>query len=697
MRTVFLICSILRNTKTVYIRRTPGETKCMQIKTHYDRSDAAGDHLHAAVSGKQDLRKPFPNFAEAPDTPLAQADKTTDLNGRVCEKVKTMDKKEILKEKANRLPLLPGVYIMHNKDGDIIYIGKAKKLKNRVSQYFGAGNQHDSKVKAMVRQVHDFEYIVTDSEYEALVLECSLIKQHTPRYNILLKDDKGYHYIRISPGEYKTITECKQRLDDGAQYIGPYTSGYIVKETVDEVNRLFGLIQCTRKFPNDIGKGRPCLNYYIKQCCAPCRGKISAESYSELVGEAIDYIKSGKSLSVSQLTRQMEEYAENLEFEKAARIRNRITALKKIGEKQKVVASKVPYQDVVALAQHTGKICFEVFRFKEARLYDRESFTFDWSESPDSARFEFLRAFYSMRPDIPAQITIDGEIADRELIAKWLNEKSGRPVRIVAPQKGEQFRLVEMCRSNAAENLAQQIGSTGREMAALDELGRLLGLEKTPSYIESYDISNTAGSDNVAAMVVFEDGRPVKSAYRKFAIKGFSGQDDCRSMAEVISRRLQRYADDEQKTDGFGRLLDLILLDGGKGQVAAVRPVVKAFGLDIPVFGLVKDSKHRTRAITDDGSEISISQSRGAFTLCANIQEEVHRFAVTYHRNVRSKKAVSMELTSIKGIGEKKASALLKHFGSADRIKEAGIEQLEAVSGISRENAKKIFMHFHED
>lgn len=599
-----------------------------------------------------------------------------------------------LREKARRLPLLPGVYIMKNKSGTIIYIGKAKQLKNRVSQYFGAGNQHTDKVRTMVSHVEDFEYIITDSEYEALVLECSLIKQHTPRYNILLKDDKGYHYVKISSGDWKRITECKTMVNDGSTYLGPYTSSFVVKQAVDEANKLFQLPQCTRKFPQEFGKGRPCLNYFIKQCCAPCRGKISSEEYEGLVKEAVEYLRGEKSFSSVQLKKQMEQAAENLDFEKAARLRDRINALKRIQEKQKVVASKIQEQDVIALAELSGSGCIEVFRFTSGRLYDRESFLLGPIEGASEARSQFIKAYYTMRDKIPPQVTLDGKIDDMELLSQWLSQKAGRKVKITVPQKGEQYKLTEMCRNNAAETLAQDMGRTGKEAAALDELGRMLGLANTPSYIEAYDISNTAGSDNVAGMVVFEDGRPLKSAYRRFSIKDIVGQDDYGSMKEVIIRRLERYKEQKDTNEGFGRLPDLILLDGGKGHVATIQPVIRQYGLDIPVFGMVKDDKHRTRAITSDGSEIAINSSRSAFTLVSTIQEEVHRFAISFHRQKRSKSSFSSELEKIKGIGPAKAKALLAAFSNINRIKNAGLDELQKAPGMDKASAKAVYEYF---
>lgn len=607
------------------------------------------------------------------------------------------DKRRELRQKAMRLPLSPGVYLMHNKAGEIIYIGKAKALKNRVSQYFGSEKNHDAKVRRMVSNVDWFEYILCDSEFEALVLESSLIKQNQPKYNILLKDDKGYSYIRVSGGPWPRITEVKKVEDDGAKYIGPYLSSWSIKQTIDSARKIFKLPDCTRKFPQDFGKGRPCLNYYIKQCCAPCRGRVSEAEYNEAFQEALDFIKGGSSTSVKALTAKMEEAAENMEFELAARLRDRIAAINKMKERQKVVASRVEEQDVFALAQGETHTAFEVFRFTGGKLSDRESFLTEGCQPDPEARSEFLRQYYAIRDRVPPVVTIDGPVEDAELVARWLSEKRGKSVKLHVPQRGEQAQLVQMCRQNAAESIARQAGSTGRDASALDELRRLLGLEKVPAYIECYDISNLQGGENVAGMVVFENGRPLKSAYRKFKIQTVTGQDDYGSMREVIRRRFTEYYAHQQQGDGegFGRLPDLVLLDGGKGHVAVVQPVLRELGVAVPLFGLVKDDKHRTRAIALSGGEIAIQSNRRAFTLLSTIQDEVHRFAIGYHRQQRKKAAVSSTLTSIPGIGEARAKALLKHFKTVAAIGQADLKELEEAPSMTQPAARRVYQFFH--
>ena len=599
-----------------------------------------------------------------------------------------------LRKKAMALPLLPGVYIMHDKSGAIIYIGKAKALKNRVSQYFGSQHNHAEKVRRMVDNVDWFEYIITDSEFEALILECSLIKQHTPKYNILLKDDKGYSYIRVSPGDWQKLSYVLQKKDDGATYIGPYKSSYYVKSAVDEANKIFMLPTCNRKFPQDFGKARPCLNYHIKQCMAPCTGKVKLADYQESVSQALDFLKGGSGNSIRQLTAQMEEAAENLEFERAARLRDKINAVRRMGDKQKVVANKVLDEDIIAGFSDDGKTCFQVFRFEGGRLFDRESFIVDSGEADTE---EFLLRYYTLRTDIPKQIALDTAPESLDDIGRWLSEKRGSKVTITVPQRGEQAQLVSMCRSNAAEALAQQKGATVREYSVLGELQEVLGLEKLPEYIESYDISNLAGTENVAGMIVYKNGKPLKSAYRKFKIKGFDGQDDYGSMREVLTRRFEEYQKAAPGDEGFGKLPDLILLDGGRGQVRVVREVLQSMGLDVPLFGLVKDDKHRTRAVTDEGHEISISARRQLFAFLSKMQDEVHRFAIGYHHSRRSKNTFRSSLTEIDGVGTVRAKALLKYFRTIDNISKADLEELEAAPKMTKDSAQAVFRYFHPE
>lgn len=603
-------------------------------------------------------------------------------------------KMKILRKKAMSLPLLPGVYIMKNADGEIIYIGKAKALKNRVSQYFGSQNRHPVKVRKMVENVDRFDYIVTGSEFEALVLECSLIKQHSPKYNILLKDDKGYSYIRISDGEYRKISAVFNKKDDGSEYIGPYLSSYSVRQSVDAANKIFKLPQCNKVFPRDFGKSRPCLNYYISQCCGLCTGKIKKSDYDEAVDGAIAFLKGDSRDIIADLRAKMEKAAEELDFEQAAKLRDRINSIERIKEKQKVVYKSVEEQDVFATADIDGSVCLAVLRFSNGRLFDSEHFFFDDPGDKESMRSDFITSYYSMRDNIPKRVTVDGEVADRELLEQWLSEKKGKKVTVFVPARGEQLEIVNMCRKNAEEKLAIKKGRTGREIAVLDELKDLLGLKKTPEYIESYDISHTAGQDSVAGMIVFKGGKPYRKAYKRFSIKSFDGNDDYRAMNEVLTRRFSEYEKSKDSTEGFGKLPDLILLDGGVGQVHAVEPVLREFGLKIPLFGMVKDNRHRTRAISGDGGEIAINSKRHVFTLVSEIQNEVHRFSVAYHHQKHAKRGLSLSLTEIEGVGEKRASALLKYFKTMTAIKNAEVDELSKAPGITSAVAQNIYDYY---
>lgn len=602
-----------------------------------------------------------------------------------------------LQQLSRNLPMRPGVYIMKDKTGHIIYIGKAKALHNRVSQYFLRFYSHVGKVRQMVEHVDHFETIITDSEFEALVLECSLIKQHRPKYNILLKDDKGYSYIRVSLQEaWPRIQAVKRKDEDGATYLGPYISSFAVKQAVDEAVKAFRLPTCSRRFPQDIGKERPCLNYYIGQCCAPCRhAGIDENEYREVVDDAVTFLRGGYNVILEQLDRQMQQASEALQFERAARLRDRIVSIRKIRERQKVVASKVAEQDVIALAGDGGSTAVEVFMIRGGRLCDRDSFLLDYMDDEPAARAEFLRRYYSKARPAPRQITLDGETEDQELLEEYLSSESGRRVYLTVPQRGEQAQLAAMAHTNAQEKLTQLAARPDRNGRALEEIGRLLDLPQPPAYIEAYDISHTAGSSVVAGMVVFENGRPLKSAYKRFSIKTVEGVDDYACMREVVGRRLARLRQSadagEQAAYGFGRVPDLILLDGGRGHVSAVRPLLDEYGFPlIPLYGMVKDDHHRTRAIARDGGEIAINASRGAYTLISTIQDEVHRFAIAYHHTAARRKSFSSRLTLVPGIGPARAKALMKHFGTVEKLRAAGEDELAAAPGMTRQAAVEL-------
>lgn len=602
-----------------------------------------------------------------------------------------------LSDKARNLTHAPGVYLMKNKAGEIIYIGKAKVLKNRVSSYFQLNNpSHNEKVKKMVSQVFDFDYIVVDSEFEALVLECSLIKQNTPKYNILLKDDKGYHYIKVTREEYPRISAQKQVIDEDADYMGPYTSSFSVTQTVNEVNKIFMLPTCNKKFPQDIKKTRPCLNFHIKQCMGICRGKISKTEYNEIVLEGLAYIKKGGSNLVERLGTQMEAASEALDFEKAAKLRDRINAIKKIADTQKVYMISTENQDVVAFAQNATNVAVVILKFRNSQLTDKEDFSLNDVYDLTQARQEFLNQYYLSTVDVPHKILVDADFEERDLLEDYLTDKLGRRVKILVPQKGDSRKIIEMAYSNASEKLSKRVERTGREVSALEELTKLLGLSKTPEYIEAYDISNLGESAMVGGMVVYENGRPLKKAYKKFKIKDVVGQDDYSSMCEVITRRFSHYEEEKSTGEGFGRLPDLILLDGGKGHVGAILPIMEQLGLNVPVFGMVKDSKHRTRAIAKDGGEIAISGCRSAFSFVTNIQDEVHRYSINYQKNVHKKSSFELTLTRVDGIGEKKAIALLKAYKTKAELKKATPEQLKLTAKISDKTAQELYNFIQE-
>ena len=604
-----------------------------------------------------------------------------------------------LRKKAMNLPLEPGVYLMRDKSGKVIYVGKAKALKNRVSQYFGSDTNHTEKVRRMVDHVADFDVVVVGSEFEALVLECSLIKQYSPKYNILLKDDKGYCYLRVTKPPFSRISECKQQANDGADYFGPYMSSFSLKQAVDEACKVFRLATCNR--PLAYGKKptayeRPCLNYHIGQCCAPCTGKVTEDDYQARVDEAVDYVLNGADKMQKTLEQRMNTAAEAEDFEQAAELRDKLFAIRRLSDKQKVVRSRIKEQDVVGLAVGGETACVQVFSFSKGALYGKREFLLDLPEGNAALLSEFLRRYYDNAERIPAQVTLCEPAEDKELLEQWLSEKAGRKVTLHVPERGEQAELCRMACRNAAEYLAWSEGTRGHDAAALSELQALLGLSAVPSVIECYDISHTAGQETVAAMVVFENGRPDKKSYRKFRLQRAGGGDDPAALREVLSRRLNEYVEHEGEESGFGRKPDVIFLDGGKAQVAAVAPVLEAFEWDVPLFGLVKDSRHRTRAVTAGDEELSLSAKRSAFTLLSTIQEEVHRAAIGYHRKSRGKSRVRTALTDIPGVGKTRAEALLKAFGSLKGVKEASEEALAGVKGMTLPAAKAVRAYFDE-
>ena len=598
-----------------------------------------------------------------------------------------------LRDKTSKLTEKPGCYIMKDSGGKIIYVGKAKNLKHRVTSYFRKGQDHLPKVWKMVSLVRDYDFIVTDSEFEALVLECSLIKQYSPKYNILLKDDKGYSYIRVSNEEYPRLTAALQKEDDGAQYIGPYISSYSVKQAVDEANRVFMLPTCTKQFPRDLGKSRPCLNCFIKQCMGVCKGEISAEDYRRVVQQAVEYIKSGSQASVERLTEQMNAAAEALDFEQAAKLRDRIAAIKKAAEGQKIVSDDLRDMDIFAVSENADRACGSVLMYRGGRLFDKYSAPLGMTDLGSAMREGFITEFYSARSEIPKDILLDEPIENAELLERYLSDKCGHRVHISVPQRGALLRLTTLAKSNASEHLSLRVGRTGKEITALEELAKALGLEKPPRFIECYDISNFGSSDMTCGMVVYENGRPCKRFYRKFAIKTVHEQNDYACMCEAVERRFKRYLEGED--EGFSTLPDLIRLDGGKGPVATVTPVVRALGINVPIYGLVKDSKHRTRAATASDREISLTSYRRAFALVTAIQDEVHRYAITFTKARHKKNSFALGLTSVKGIGEKKAQKLMTEYKTRAALEAATEYELAKTAGVNAATAAELYKYIH--
>ena len=601
-----------------------------------------------------------------------------------------------LRDKTSKLTLSPGCYIMKNAQGKIIYIGKAKSLRKRVTSYFRKSADHLPKVAKMVSHVNDYDFIVTDSEFEALVLECSLIKQYKPKYNILLKDDKGYSYIRITNEDFPRLSGELQKYDDGAEYIGPYTSSFAVRQAVDEANRVFMLPTCRRKFPQEFGKERPCLNFHIKQCMGVCRGKISKEEYRGTIDEAIEYIKGGSSYSVEKLTEQMERAAEELNFELAARLRDRIRAIEKAAESQKIIDEHIKDCDCIAIVANSENACASVIKYRNGRLYDKADFFLEQTDEAGAMLTGFLMQYYSSTDDIPKHIfpadSIDGQ--DSENLTRYLKGKTGHAIYLSTPQKGNMLRLTTLAKANASEYLSIRMGRTGKEAQALDELAKALGMEKVPKIIECYDISNLASSDMVAGMVVFENGRPLKKHYRRFAIKNVDGQNDYASMQEVLRRRFENYFKGEDEC--FSTLPDLIFLDGGKGHVNTVTPVVREMGIDVPIYGLVKDNRHRTRAVATGGGEISLSRARSAFNLVTAIQDEVHRYSVAFMTKRHKKTTFASTLTTVRGVGQKKAAKLINEFKTTEKLKAATLEEIKKTAGVSTEAAQELMRIIEE-
>lgn len=622
-----------------------------------------------------------------------------------------------LEEELKKLPTCPGVYLMHNATDEIIYVGKAISLKNRVRQYFQSGRNRTPKIEKMISQISYFEYIITDSELEALVLECNLIKEHNPRYNTMLKDDKAYPFIKATVGEtfprlvyVHKMDPKKHKGSDKVRYFGPFTSGLALKETLELLRKLFFLRTCNRNLPKDQGKERPCLYYHIKQCKAPCQGYISEEEYQENFRQAIELLNGNDKPVCTMLEKKMKEAAEKYEYEEAAIYRDLIQSVKHVTQKQKITGYGEDDRDVIALASNQQDSIVQVFFVRGGKLIGRDHFHLTGVEedAKGEALAAFIQQFYAGTPYIPKELFLQDAIEEKELLEEWLSQKKGQKVSIVVPQKGQKERLVELARKNAELVLFQDTEKIKRlekrTKGAMAEIEALLGL-KDIRRVESYDISNTNGFDSVGSMVVFEEGKAKKNDYRKFKIKWVQGPDDYASMQEVLTRRFThglkeqeeaaRSLENKDMNGKFSEFPDLLLMDGGKGQVHVAEQVLSDLGLEIPVCGMVKDDHHRTRGLYFHDQELPIDTRSEGFHLITRIQDETHRFAIEYHKSIRSKTQVRSILDDIPGVGPARRRALLKYFQTLDALKAADVEVLSQVPSMNRKAAEDVYRFFH--
>ena len=598
-----------------------------------------------------------------------------------------------LKEKALSLPYAPGVYIMRNRDDRVIYVGKAKKLKNRVTQYFQDTANHTPKTRLMVSKIDHFDVIVAASEFEALILECSLIKRYMPKYNILLKDDKGYPYLRLDMREiYPKITLVSKPAEDGAEYYGPYGGRSVTHAVMEAIRLTLKLPGCSRQFPRDVGKDRPCLNYHMNQCAGWCQESKSCSEYRLVMEQARQLLQGNYKTVAGQIKEQMLQAADDLEFELAASLRDRLNAVEALGQKQLVTALSLADTDVIGYAQTEAKACFAVLHFSGGNLLDKDYEVLQVPDDAENAVSSLLKQYYLSRGLAPKHILLPFAIEDGELFSQFLEQQYGRKPHLRVPQRGDNVRLVEMALKNAMEEAERATSKEEKISATLQLLSKMLAMD-IPHRIESFDISNISGTDIVASMVVFEDGKPKKSAYKRFQIEDLPNQDDYASMYQVITRRFAHYRAGDK---GFDQTPDLLLIDGGVQHANTAVAALEALDLAFPVFGMVKDDRHRTRSlVTPDGKEIRIDNQQAVFSLIGNIQEETHRFAITYHRQLRSKRLRYSELDQISGIGPKRKQQLLKTFKSISAIKEASVEELERI--LPRDAAHAVFVHFRKD
>ena len=600
---------------------------------------------------------------------------------------------EELKEKALSLPLSPGVYIMRDKADKVIYVGKAKKLKNRVSQYFQDTASHTPKTRMMVSRIHHFDVIVAASEFEALVLECSLIKRHMPKYNILLKDDKGYPYLRLNMKEiYPRITMVNKLSDDGAGYYGPYGSRGVTQDVMEAIRLTLKLPGCGKQFPRDIGKDRPCLNYHMNQCAGWCQPNKSSVEYRERMEQARQLLLGNYKGVADQIREQMLSASDNLEFELAANLRDRLKAVEALGQKQLVTAGSLADTDVVGYGETETRGCFTVLHFRGGNLLDKDYEIFPKPDDKVEAVSSLMKQYYLSRGLVPKIVLLPFEIEDSDLFADFLEQQFGRRSRLRVPQRGDNMRMVDLANKNAQEEAERVTGKEERRDATLKLLGKMLAVPY-PARIESYDISNISGTDIVASMVVFQDGKAKKGDYKRFKLEGLSNQDDYASMRQIVMRRFVHYQSGDK---GFELAPDLLLIDGGVTHAKVALEALRGLQLEFPVFGMVKDDRHRTRAlVTPEGQEIRIDNNQAVFSFIGTIQEETHRFAITYHRQLRSKRLRYSELDGITGIGPKRKQDLLRHFKSLTAIREASLPALERV--LPRDAAGAVFDHFHKN
>ncbi len=609
-----------------------------------------------------------------------------------------------IQEELKKLPGRPGVYIMHDEKDHIIYVGKAISLKNRVRQYFQSSRNKGVKIEQMVTHIRRFEYIVTDSELEALVLECNLIKEHHPKYNTMLMDDKTYPFIKVTTSEaFPRVVLSRKMLKDKARYFGPYTSSQAVRDTIDLIHKLYHLRSCNRSLPRDIGKERPCLNYHIKQCEAPCQGYISQEEYGRAVNEVLRFLNGNYDTVLGELEEKMNAASEALEFERAIEYRELINSVKKVAQKQKITDSSGEDRDVLAVASQEEDAVVQVFFIRGGRLIGRDHFylRITKGESASETLNSFILQYYAGTPFIPAELMLQDEVEDREILETWLSSKRGQKVTLRVPKKGTKEKLVELAQENAKMVLTKDKErlkrEEGRTIGAVKEIAALLGLDEVIR-MEAYDISNTNGFESVGSMVVYERGRPKRNDYRKFRIKGIKGADDYGSMREVLNRRFTHGLRERQENAELGKFTafpDLIMMDGGRGQVNVALQVLEELHLDIPVCGMVKDDHHRTRGLYYHNEEIPIDRSSEAFRLITRIQDEAHRFAIEYHRQLRGKGQVHSILDDIEGIGPARRKALMREYLSLDEIKKASVEELSKIPSMNEKAAESVYKFFH--